>query len=419
MNAVQKFQLKQSELKVKLTDLLEIPVETRAESFAEDLGKLTAQVKAVEGEVQAALLAQPDVVEKRAEEKPTETSEEKEIAELRGKADFGRYIAGALSGGGVRNGAELEYNQALGIPEDRFSLEMLTRNLPKLETRAAVVGDAMASQASWVDRLFADSAAMRLGITFPSVAPGVATFPVMTGGSTPSQRGIDEAATGSTYTMNVNELKPTRNAVHGTYQIEDSARLPGLSDAIMRDMRAGMVAQIDKTIFVGDSGASGTDADIAGLNTISIGEKTLTQSNSVKGDKILEAFLDWVDGIYATTIDDVRIVASVGSNKLWGSTIQAATVENQTLGQFLRASGVAWTVKADVAAGTGNNAFGAFAGLQRGIQGAGVAPVWMSAQMTTDPYSNAAKGNVALTLSYLWNFALPRTSNFKRLKYVT
>ena len=69
--------------------------------------------------------------------------------------------------------------------------------------------------------------------------------------------------------------------------------------------------------------------------------------------------------------------------------------------------------------GPGNNAFGAFAGLPRGIEGAGVAPVWMSAQLTTDPYSNAAKGNVALTLSYLWNFALPRTDNFKRLKYVT
>ena len=51
----------------------------------------------------------------------------------------------------------------------------------------------------------------------------------------------------------------------------------------MRDMRNGMTAQIDKTIFVGDSGASGTDADIAGLTTIGIGEKTLTQTNKVKG----------------------------------------------------------------------------------------------------------------------------------------
>ena len=129
--------------------------------------------------------------------------------------------------------------------------------------------------------------------------------------------------------------------------------------------------------------------------------------------------MGYVDGIYATMMDEVMMVASVGSNQLWGMTIQAATVENQTVAQFLRASGVTWTVKGDVEDATANGDFGAFFGLQRGIEGAGVAPVWMSASLTRDPYTNAAKGNVALTLSYLWSFALPRVANFKRLKYVS
>ena len=106
MDALQKVQLKQSELKVKLSELLVTPVETRGESFQEDLGKLTAEVKGVEAEVQAALLAQPEIVEKRSEEKPTETSEEKELRELRSEVNFGKYIAAALSGGGVRSGPE-------------------------------------------------------------------------------------------------------------------------------------------------------------------------------------------------------------------------------------------------------------------------------------------------------------------------
>ena len=256
MDALQKVQIRQSELKVKLNEMLDTPAETRSESFTEDLGKLSAQVKGLEVEIQAALLSQPETVEMRSEEKPAETSEAKELLELRSQADFGRYIAAALSGGGVRNGPELEYNQALNIPEDRFSLDLLARNLPKLETRAAIAGDGEASQASWVDRLFAATAAMRLGISFPSVAPGAATFPVLTSGSTPAQRGKDEAATGSAYTATITELKPTRMAVHGTYQIEDDARLPGLSMAIERDMRAGLTAQVDKTIFVGDDAAA-------------------------------------------------------------------------------------------------------------------------------------------------------------------
>ena len=224
MDTLQKLQLRQSEVKVKLSELLDTPTETRSESFSEDLAKLSAQAKAVEVEVQAAILASPEIVEERANDT---SSEGKELMELRAKTDFGRYVAGALSGGGVRNGPELDYNQALGIPEDRFSLDLLTRDMPEpMENRAAIVGDAQASQASWVDRLFAETAAMRLGITFPSVAPGVATFPVMTAGSTPSQRAIDEAASATAYAMTVTELKPTRNAIHGTYQIEDSARCP-------------------------------------------------------------------------------------------------------------------------------------------------------------------------------------------------
>ena len=59
-------------------------------------------------------------------------------------------------------------------------------------------------------------------------------------------------------------------------------------------------------------------------------------------------------------------------------------------------------------------------GLGRGIDGAGIAAVWEQAQMIRDPYSGAAKGEVALTLlNYLWQLAFPRTANFKRLKFVT
>ena len=37
----------------------------------------------------------------------------------------------------------------------------------------------------------------------------------------------------------------------------------------------------------------------------------------------------------------------------------------------------------------------------------------------TDPYTSAAKGEIALTMNTLWNFAVVRAANFKRLKFVT
>ena len=68
---------------------------------------------------------------------------------------------------------------------------------------------------------------------------------------------------------------------------------------------------------------------------------------------------------------------------------------------------------------TTNNKFAGYVGLGRGIEGAGVAAIWSAGELIRDPYSGAASGEVALTLSYLWNFGLVRASNFARLKFVT
>ena len=70
------------------------------------------------------------------------------------------------------DGAAKEYNEALEIPENRFPLSMFAP-----ETRAAIDGDAGAHQGTWLDRLFDQTAASRLGITFTPVPAGIGAFP--------------------------------------------------------------------------------------------------------------------------------------------------------------------------------------------------------------------------------------------------
>ena len=91
MDIVQKAQLKVSEIKAKITDLLETAEEKRGEDYDGDLEKAMKMVRPAEVALQAALLAQPEetaekVVEKRAE--VTETSEQREETELRSKINF-------------------------------------------------------------------------------------------------------------------------------------------------------------------------------------------------------------------------------------------------------------------------------------------------------------------------------------------
>ena len=284
MDLVQKAQLQVSEVKSKITDLLELPTEKRGEDFDGDLVTCTKEVKSAEVALQAALLAQPEpdkAVEKRSE--VVETSEEKAEVELRSRINFGKYIGAAMTGTGVVGGPEAELNSHLGLAANQFPMDLLA----PVEKRAKRDGDSDVEARPWVDRVFSDTAAMRLGINFESVPPGVTAHPVLTAGGSGEQRGRTQAAGEATYSFTVSELKPTRNAVHGVYSIEDHARVPGLSDAILRDMRMGIAEKVDRTIFRGDTTANEDTADIAGLQTLTIGEKTLTQGNKVKADKTL------------------------------------------------------------------------------------------------------------------------------------
>ena len=69
--------------------------------------------------------------------------------------------------------------------------------------------------------------------------------------------------------------------------------------------------------------------------------------------------------------------ASVGSNQLWGGRVHAATVSNQTVASssFGRTA-LDWTVRGGIDTNTANGDFGAYIGLGRGIDGAGIAAVW-------------------------------------------
>ena len=147
-------------------------------------------------------------------------------------------------------------------------------------------------------------------------------------------------------------------------------------------------------------------------------EETITQSNKIKAANTLALFSGMIDGLHAEDLGDLRVVASVGSTRLWLETIANSAAENQTIAQFLKASGLMWRTRAGIDTNTAAGDFGAAVGLSRGIEGAGVCPIWQGAELIRDKWSGAKSGQVQLTLNAYWNFGLVRASNFQRVKYV-
>ena len=271
-----------------------------------------------------------------------EDAEARERRRLGGLARFSTYVRAAIEGRAAR-GPEAEYNAALGIAPEFFPLRLLA---PAREERATTDADTARTPRRWLDRLFSMAAAMDLGVTFESVQPGTAAYPVTTAGATAAQRGREEAAADAPWALSVAEIKPTRNAVSLTFTAEDAARLPGLEDALVREGRAALVEGVDRAIFIGDAGADENPGDIVGLTTAAgVVERTITQANKVKAPETLAALAALVDGKHASAIEDLRVVASVGANTLWLTTVANAAAENQTIAQFLRASGLSWMVR--------------------------------------------------------------------------
>ena len=410
MLASTKLELRASEIKHRLIEIAGIEGELSDEVKVE-LPKLRAEAGDIELRFQAAKES-----ENVREVENAETSEGREYRELRSKVGLNRYISAASEKRAV-DGAELEFNQALSVGVHKLPLEILA----PVEERATTDVDTVATPNRWLDRLFSVSAAARVGVTFESVAPGMKSYPITKTGATGAQRGRKENAAIAPWTVSVSELKPTRNSVHAVFSREDDLRNPGLESALTRDLRMALVDAVDLAVFEGDADANEDGADITGLQTATgVVEEELMQSEKVKGADVLGAFAAMIDGKHATAGSDLKVVLSVGAQRLWMSTLaNSGNAADTTISEFLTRAGIVFSARGGINTATTNNTFGAFVGRARGIEGAGVAPTWADAQIIVDPFTSARSSEINLSLSTFWNFGLVRPSNFARLKFVT
>ena len=315
-------------------------------------------------------------------------------------------------------GAAAEYNQHLGLRAvGAFPLELLA---PAAEVRAKTDIVTVQTPRTWLQRLFSQTAGASLGLTYESVAPGVPTFPMVTAGASAAQRGRSQVADDAAWTVGVSDLKPTRNAVRAVFTEEDAMRLPGLEEALRQDLASAMTEGTDRVVFLGDTGADENVADIKGLTTIAnVVDVTITQANKILGEGVMGGFASLIDGKHARTTADLNVVVSVGAYRLWLATKNGNHgAIDTTILEFIRRAGINPTSRGEIDTATAAADWGAFVGRNIGISGAGVVAVWDSGMLIRDPYSGAAKGEVALTLSYFWNFGLPRPTNFARVKFV-
>ena len=424
MTTSQKHAIRRSEIVSRLNEVAGLDAAAVTDEVRAESEGLRGELATVETQFRAAVTAEEAAIEAGSAGADTADGEAAEFRALMGRVSVRAYVENAL--GNFRSterrslnltaGAELEFNQAVDLPADQFPLRLLAP--PPVEVRATTGADIQTTPKRWIDRLFADTAAEHIGIMMESVAAGKASFPITTSPATVTghQRGKEEVEAPGAWTIGAVDFDPSRMSIHFRFAGEDSMRVPGLEDALVRDMRMALRERMDYVVFQGDDGATPNAGDIDGLFDIAgLTEQTLTQANKVLWPQTLAAFTALIDGLHAEDLADVRIVTSVGATRLWRQT-SANTNRNESLAQVFMANGLNWKTRAGIATTTAANDFLAAVGLMRGNMGAGVCPVWQGAELIRDKYSGAASGQVQLTLNAFWNFGLVRSSNFARVK---
>ena len=377
--------------------------------------------------------------------------EDAQHREVRERIECRTYLAAALRGHAVA-GAEAEFNQEAGLPtEGMMPWAALEHRGARREGRiveerqdvVATADDAVFGQPQMetLRRVFFDGAVEFLGIRTPSVPFGHPNFPVMTGGAEGSAEAEDAAVDAEAVTFAQETVEPTRLTARYLMRVEDMARFPGFEDILRSDLRMVMTQLRDRQVLAGrvnqalhsgqaaDGGAApnlqGVLATLRATASTQAKAADPTAATTIAAGAtpavftaLLRMLYEAVDGQYASAVSGARYLLDIEVYKRLGQVFKAAEVEGSFL-DYMAMLGV--EVRASSFFPAAMDAANPVAKSRRGVRTArgddAVAPVWEGINLIRDPYTAAAKGQVAITAFALHGFKFIRTDAWKELAF--
>ena len=428
----QEIMLRMSEISTRLDEIQAVD-ETTPELRAE-MDTLTTEYRDAQTNYRAAVVKE----DQEREELQTRNAngggwdwsqETREFVALQERAQTSRYITAALNGSPIA-GAELELNQALGIPGSALPLSQLlpldTREPERpLEERADVLtAPTVTSQQMarpWVDRVFADTSAAFLGLPFASADSGDQAVPQITAGAAGATVAAGAAQDAEAATIGVTTLTPHRLSARYQFRLEDTIRLPMLEEALRRDMAMALAETMDMEIIQGGTGITDLDSqvgtgkqiDIADVDAdISSAAEWKTMSTSLLGATVL-------DGRYATMNAEVAWLLNTMIYGAVQTAFRTATsdvsLDDWLTNHQVRHRSSIHLPQAPTGGSSGDAETVAFASLARGLAQAATIINWPAVELIRDPYTDASKGLVALTLVNMWDYKILRQANFAKI----
>ena len=395
MGELNTIRLKKSEIRNKLLEIgkSENPDQEATKNLLTELQGLETR--------EAALLAAEGESETTTE--ATTTPETRELEKLHGEARVGDVVS-ALVEHRTTTGAMAELQQHHRLEGNQIPISMLLPRDELAEARAAatIPTDVQGNQQAMLNLVFARSVASFLQIPMRSVPVGQAIYPVMTAGAAPGSpaKGVSQAESTAAFTAEA--LTPKRLQASVRWAREDGALFRGLEDSLRGNLRDAVSDEMDNLIL--NDTAEGL---LVGTN---LANNNATAADTF--DSYLERFLfDSVDGRWADSISGLRWLVGSDTYKRIGTA--KATNTSETVIRFCRGENVMVRVGYHMAAAASNkqNAI-----VRIGSRPEYVAPVWDAATIIYDETTDAAKGEIILTIVLLWQQKLLRANGFRKVQ---
>ena len=385
MTDLQRIALRQSEIRTRLHDLG--VVDDQTDETRSEIGTLTTEMKDLEVRSQALIAAgeQPEL-------EPEGEQSDDQLLALAAQANVGEIFDAALERRSL-SGATRELQEELNLEHNRVPLMLLeTRNVTPAPDSVG------AGQSEIIPGVFPDSCASYLGVDMPTVPVGEAVFPVLTTNATAHVPAENADADDTTGAFSADLLAPKRIQAAFFYSREDRARFAGMDAALRMNLSDALADKLDQQILNGTEGLfNGTKL----ANHNQTAETTFANYVSQFG-------YGRVDGKYASTTGDLKIVCGSDTYAHMGGTYRHQNADDIAIARLMDITG-GIKVSAHVPDTVSNKQN---AVIRLGMRRDMVAPIWEGVTIVPDEITKAKSGEIVITAIMLHAVKILRSAGF-------
>jgi len=411
MLETQKIQRRQSEIRESLAELA--GKDTPTDDETRSMSDLDAEYRKNETRYRAALTVED--AERRDAANDLETRDNSEWSELVGKFEL-RQAALYLDEGKVLDGPTAEVVSELrsaggyrGVPIPYDALEQRAG-----ETIASGVPDPVTTKPI-IDRLFPQSVAGAMGAQMINIGSGQVEYPVTTSSVSAGWAGSETGnVPGPTkYTTVDRPLKPNQTlGVQMSVTRRAMKQAGGIEDAIRRDMRGAIAAEMDRAVFQG-AGSAEPLGVIAGASTYGITETPVDAAATWAAFR--RAVTTFMVNNAAASPSAVRILIRP---EIWDSMDDSIFDAGSGITEYDRMAGKIGSIVQSsngLAAPVDTVGSNALLTTNAGGQSPIFVATWGAVDLIRDPYSDAASGGLRLTALVTMDVTISRAEQLQVL----